>query len=52
VVEREPQSEKEQTHFERSFKLMDEGVFASEDFYICEQAQLGMKSKANDTLLV
>ena len=52
VVEREPQSEKEQAHFERSFKLIDEGVFASEDFYICEQAQLGMKSGANDTLLI
>ena len=51
VIGREPQSEKELGHFERSFTLIDEGVFANEDFYVSEQAQIGMSSGANDTLL-
>jgi phenylpropionate dioxygenase-like ring-hydroxylating dioxygenase large terminal subunit len=52
VIEREPQSEKELAHFERSFELIDKGVFSTEDFYVCEQAQIGMKSGANDTFVV
>tara|TARA_Y100000385_G_C13090086_1_gene638305 strand:- start:1064 stop:2236 length:1173 start_codon:yes stop_codon:yes gene_type:complete len=52
IITRKPESEKELAHFERSFKLIDQGVFASEDFHICAQAQIGMKSGANDTFLV
>ena len=52
VIQRKPQSEKELAHFERSFKLIDEGVLASEDFYISEQAQIGIRSGANETFLV
>lgn len=52
VVNRKPQSEKEAAHFERGFKLIDEGVFSQEDFYVCEQAQIGMNSGANETLLI
>ena len=51
IIQREPQSEKELAHFERSFQLIDEGVFASEDFHICEQAQIGLNSGANETFI-
>jgi phenylpropionate dioxygenase-like ring-hydroxylating dioxygenase large terminal subunit len=51
VIPRKPQSEKELGHFERSFKLIDEGVFANEDFHVCAQAQIGLKSGANDTFI-
>lgn len=51
-IEREPQTEKALDHFERSFELIDKGVFASEDFYISEQAQIGLTSGANDTFLI
>lgn len=52
VVEREPKSEKELKHFERGFKIIDEGVFSNEDLFVCEQAQMGIKSRANVTHLV
>jgi Rieske 2Fe-2S family protein len=52
VIGREPQSEKELGHFERGFKIIDDGVFAAEDFFVCEQAQLGMNSGANDSFLL
>ena len=52
MVYREPQSEKEEAHFNRAFQIIDKGVFESEDFHVCEQAQIGMSSGANETLLV
>ena len=52
VVQRKPQSEKEQAHFERGFKTIDDKVFSEEDLHVCEQAQIGMASGANQTFLV
>lgn len=50
LIDRKPASDKEQAHFERAFEIIDEGVFNSEDFHVCEQAQIGMASGANETL--
>jgi len=47
-IDEKPETEKAQAHFERAFKMIDEGVFDSEDFFVCEQAQIGMKSGVND----
>ena len=52
AVDNKPTTEKAIAHFEKSFKLIDEGVFASEDFHVCEQAQIGLASGANKTHLV
>jgi Rieske 2Fe-2S family protein len=38
-------------HWDKSFTLIDEGVFASEDLAIVEAAQRGLSSGANDSLL-
>ena len=46
-----PASDKEREHFERSFKLIDEGVFAAEDVFVAVGAQQGIHSGANDYLL-
>ncbi len=42
-----PQTEKARGHFERAFDIIDKEVFTAEDFFVCEQAQLGMKTGAN-----
>jgi Rieske 2Fe-2S family protein len=44
-------SEDERDHFLRSFELIDEGVFAAEDLFVCQSAQRGMLSGANEALL-
>ena len=44
-------SEKQRQHYERSFDLIDHGVFYSEDLFVCEGAQQGMRSGANTGLL-
>lgn len=49
MIDHEPSSDKERAHFERAFKIIDEGVFNAEDFHVCEQAQIGMDSGANET---
>lgn len=46
-----PASDREQDHFLRSFKLIDEGVFQAEDIFVSEGAQAGMRSGANTDLL-
>ena len=43
----EPRNDKEHAHWARTFKLIDEGVFGSEDLFISEQIQLGLASGAN-----
>jgi len=50
LIDKAPESEKAQAHFERAFAIIDEGVFNAEDFFICEQAQIGMRSGANESL--
>jgi len=50
LIDKTPETEKEQAHFERAFAVIDEGVFNAEDFFVCEQAQIGMRSGTNETL--
>lgn len=51
LLPEDPADEKTRAHFERSFELIDEGVFAAEDIHVSVQAQRGFASGANDSLL-
>ena len=44
--------ENAEAHWQRSFELIDTAVFNSEDLVICEQIQRGLKSGANDALIL
>lgn len=46
-----PADDGARAHFERSFELIDRGVFEAEDIHVSEQAQRGFASGANDSLL-
>ena len=46
-----PETEEQRDHFQRSFKLIDEGVFAAEDVFVAVGAQRGLNSGANASLL-
>ncbi len=46
-----PASDREREHFQRSFELIDGGVFQAEDIFVSEGAQRGMRSGANSHLL-
>ena len=46
-----PASDREREHFQRSFELIDQGVFQAEDIFVSEGAQRGMRSGANSALL-
>ncbi len=46
-----PKSAEEKGHFERSFELIDQGVFQAEDIFVSVAAQKGMQSGANESLL-
>ncbi len=48
----EARTEKERAHWDRSFTLIDEGVFGAEDLFISEQIQLGVESGANDSFVL
>ena len=43
---------KAEAHWQRSFELIDTAVFNSEDLVVCEQIQRGLRSGANDALIV
>ncbi|WP_116366460.1 aromatic ring-hydroxylating oxygenase subunit alpha [Parahaliea mediterranea] len=51
LTPRAPASEQERDHFERSFELIDKGVFEAEDIFVSVGAQKGFASGANDSLL-
>ncbi len=47
-----PRDAKELAHWDRTFEMIDAGVFGAEDLYISEQIQLGIKAGANDDLVL
>jgi phenylpropionate dioxygenase-like ring-hydroxylating dioxygenase large terminal subunit len=47
-----PTEQKAEEHWRRSFELMDTNVFNSEDLVVCEQIQRGLRSGANEALIV
>jgi Rieske 2Fe-2S family protein len=49
-IEEEPKDEKAVAHWERAFDIIENGVFGPEDYFVCEQAQIGMSSGANTHL--
>ena len=51
MAPRVPETDSERDHASRSFDLIENGVFQSEDFFVCEGIQAGLKSGANDSLL-
>ncbi|MFK8019174.1 MAG: aromatic ring-hydroxylating dioxygenase subunit alpha [Pseudomonadales bacterium] len=52
LLDQLPTTEKARAHFDKSFQLIDQGVFQAEDIFVCEGAQKGMTSGANRELLL
>lgn len=44
LIPEAPKNEKEQGHWERAFSIIENGVFEAEDFFVCEQAQIGLNA--------
>lgn len=47
-----PTTKKAEEHWERAYSIIEEGVFQREDLFVCEEAQVGMASGANETFLL
>ena len=47
-----PTEQEAEEHWRRSFELIDTNVFNSEDLVVCEQIQRGLRSGANESLIV
>jgi hypothetical protein len=47
LIPEPPANDKARAHYERSFELIDGGVFQAEDIHVCVGAQAGMRSGAN-----
>ena len=52
LIPETPTDEKAKEHWRRSFELIDTNVFNSEDLVVCEQIQRGLRSGANEALIV
>lgn len=52
LIPEKPTSDKAEDHWRRSFELMDTAVFNGEDLVVCEQIQSGLRSGANDALII
>lgn len=52
LTPKKPETYQERDHLDRSYDLIENGVFQSEDYFVCENAQRGMASGANETLLL
>lgn len=52
LTPRAPQDEKERDHYERSFELIEGGVFQAEDLDVCARAQAAMEGGARSPMLL
>jgi Rieske 2Fe-2S family protein len=51
LVPEPPESDQTRAHFDRSFELIDGGVFEAEDIFVSVGTQRGLRSGVNDALL-
>ena len=47
-IPHDPRDDDERSHWDRTFEMIDAGVFSAEDLFVSEQIQLGLKSGANE----
>jgi phenylpropionate dioxygenase-like ring-hydroxylating dioxygenase large terminal subunit len=47
----DPITDAARAHFDRSFRLIEQGVFQGEDLLMCAEAQAGLETGANDAML-
>jgi phenylpropionate dioxygenase-like ring-hydroxylating dioxygenase large terminal subunit len=52
LIPEAPKNEKEQGHWERAFSIIENGVFEAEDFFVCEQAQVGLSAGVKQDFLL
>jgi glycine betaine catabolism A len=52
LIPERPTSDKAEEHWRRSFELIDTVVFNSEDLVMCEQVQRGLRTSANEALII